>query len=48
MIGTRVLASNEDGLRCALGHGFVEAERRPPDGDTVPSIGLRLDGAPVP
>jgi kynurenine formamidase/predicted GNAT family acetyltransferase len=43
VIETCVLASNEDGLRFALGHGFVETERYLLDGDTIPYIDLRLE-----
>ena len=41
-IETVVLATNEDGLRFALRHGFVETDRYVLDGDTVPFIDLRL------
>ncbi|WP_175409677.1 GNAT family N-acetyltransferase [Streptomyces sp. TRM64462] len=41
-VETVVLASNEDGLRFALKHGFVEVERYLLDGDTIPWIDLRL------
>jgi GNAT superfamily N-acetyltransferase len=44
VIETCVLASNKDGLRFALGHGFVETERYLLDGDTIPYVDLRLDG----
>jgi GNAT superfamily N-acetyltransferase len=40
-IGTVVLASNEDGLRFALRHGFEEIERYVLPGETVPWIDLR-------
>jgi GNAT superfamily N-acetyltransferase len=39
---TVVLASNGDGLRFALAHGFTEVERYLLDGDTIPWIDLRL------
>ncbi|KUH38333.1 MULTISPECIES: GNAT family N-acetyltransferase [Streptomyces] len=39
---TAVPASNDDGLRFALGHGFTEVERYLLDGDTIPWIDLRL------
>ncbi|MGW0538327.1 GNAT family N-acetyltransferase [Streptomyces sp. NPDC003032] len=42
VIETVVLSSNEDGLRFALKHGFVETERYLPPGDAIPWIGLRL------
>ncbi|MGW0927096.1 N-acetyltransferase family protein [Streptomyces sp. NPDC002644] len=42
VIETVVLSSNEDGLRFALRHGFVEIDRYLLDGDTVPWIDLRL------
>ncbi|WP_149184491.1 GNAT family N-acetyltransferase [Streptomyces sp. TRM49041] len=42
VIETVVLSSNEDGLRFALKHGFVETERYLLPGDTVPWIDLRL------
>ncbi|WP_344395496.1 GNAT family N-acetyltransferase [Streptomyces vastus] len=42
VIETVVLASNEDGLRFAQKHGFVEFERYVLPGDTVPWITLRL------
>lgn len=41
-VETCVLSSNEDGLRFALKHGFVEIERYLLDGDTIPWIDLRL------
>ncbi|MEV6576598.1 GNAT family N-acetyltransferase [Streptomyces sp. NPDC051582] len=41
-IETIVLASNEDGLRFALSHGFTESDRYTLDGATVPHIHLRL------
>ncbi|MFE7763570.1 GNAT family N-acetyltransferase [Streptomyces sp. NPDC057438] len=47
VIETCVLASNEDGLRFALGRGFVETERYLLDGDTIPYIDLRLAEAPA-
>ncbi|MET9290931.1 GNAT family N-acetyltransferase [Streptomyces sp. NPDC003077] len=42
VIETVVLSSNEDGLRFALRHGFVETERYLLPGDTIPWIDLRL------
>ncbi|MEU7279455.1 GNAT family N-acetyltransferase [Streptomyces sp. NPDC045431] len=42
VVETCVLASNEDGLRFALKHGFVETERYLLPGDTIPWIDLRL------
>ncbi|MCX5213683.1 GNAT family N-acetyltransferase [Kitasatospora sp. NBC_00240] len=42
VIGTVVLASNPDGLRFALAHGFVEVERYLLPGDQVPYIDLLL------
>ncbi|OKJ62463.1 GNAT family N-acetyltransferase [Streptomyces sp. CB02261] len=42
VIETVVLSSNEDGLRFALKHGFVETERYLLPGDTTPWIDLRL------
>jgi predicted GNAT family N-acyltransferase len=41
-VETVVLESNEDGLRFALKHGFVEVERYLLPGDTIPWITLRL------
>lgn len=41
-VETIVLESNQDGLRFALAHGFVEFERYVLDGDTIAFIGLRL------
>ncbi|MGW7524718.1 N-acetyltransferase family protein [Streptomyces sp. NPDC054783] len=41
-IETVVLSSNEDGLRFARKHGFVEIERYLLPGDTIPWIDLRL------
>jgi GNAT superfamily N-acetyltransferase len=41
-IGTVVLSSNDDGLRFALRHGFVEVERYVLPGETIPWIDLRL------
>ncbi|MFF6878563.1 GNAT family N-acetyltransferase [Streptomyces sp. NPDC012474] len=41
-IETVVLATNEDGLRFARKHGFVEIERYVLPGDTVPYVDLRL------
>jgi GNAT superfamily N-acetyltransferase len=43
VIETCVLESNEDGLRFALKHGFVEVERYRLDGDTATWIDLRLN-----
>ncbi|MFE2877233.1 GNAT family N-acetyltransferase [Streptomyces roseus] len=40
-IETIVLASNEDGLRFALSHGFAESDRYTLDGATVPYVHLR-------
>lgn len=42
VIETVILSSNEDGLRFALKHGFVETERYLLPGDTIPWIDLRL------
>ncbi|MCM2417225.1 GNAT family N-acetyltransferase [Streptomyces sp. RKAG293] len=42
VIETIVLASNPDGLRFALAHGFVEFERYVLPGDTIAYITLRL------
>ncbi|MEV1316356.1 GNAT family N-acetyltransferase [Micromonospora arborensis] len=42
VIDTVVLASNDDGLRFARQHGFVEIERYVLPGDTVPFVDLRL------
>ncbi len=42
VIETIVLASNEDGLRFAVAHGFVEVERYLLPGDEVPFVTLRL------
>jgi predicted GNAT family N-acyltransferase len=42
VIETVVLSSNEDGLRFAQKHGFVEIERYLLPGDTIPWITLRL------
>jgi GNAT superfamily N-acetyltransferase len=42
VIETVVLASNEDGLRFARQHGFVETERYTLPGESVPWIDLRL------
>ncbi|MEU9983106.1 GNAT family N-acetyltransferase [Streptomyces sp. NPDC050856] len=42
VIETVVLSSNEDGLRFARKHGFVETERYLLPGDTIPWIGSRL------
>lgn len=43
VIETVVLASNEDGLRFAWRHGFVETDRYILPGDTIPFVDLRLD-----
>jgi GNAT superfamily N-acetyltransferase len=45
-IETHILATNEDGLRFAKSHGFVEVETYLLPGDTIPFIELRL--APQP
>ncbi|MFG2825919.1 GNAT family N-acetyltransferase [Streptomyces sp. NPDC048434] len=42
VIETVVLSSNEDGLRFARNHGFVEIERYLLPGDSIPWIDLRL------
>jgi len=42
VIETVVLSSNEDGLRFALRHGFVETERYLLPGENIPWIDLRL------
>ncbi|MEU6216518.1 GNAT family N-acetyltransferase [Streptomyces sp. NPDC047022] len=42
VIETVVLASNEDGLRFAAAHGFVEIDRYVLPGDTIAYIDLRL------
>ncbi|MGC0416506.1 N-acetyltransferase family protein [Embleya sp. AB8] len=42
VIETVVLASNEDGLRFAEAHGFVEIDRYVLPGDTIAYIDLRL------
>lgn len=42
VVETVVLASNEDGLRFAERHGFVEVERYVLPGDTIPFVTLRL------
>ena len=39
---THILASNEDGLRFAKAHGFVEVETYLLPGDTIPFVELRL------
>ncbi|MFD6974918.1 GNAT family N-acetyltransferase [Streptomyces sp. NPDC059979] len=41
-IETVVLSSNEDGLRFAQRHAFIETERYLLPGDTIPWIDLRL------
>lgn len=45
-IETHILATNEDGLRFAKSHGFVEVETYLLPGDTVPFIELRLEPQP--
>ncbi len=42
VVETVVLASNEEGLRFAERHGFVEIDRYTLDGDTTPFVDLRL------
>lgn len=42
VIETVVLSSNEDGLRFARKHGFVETERYLLPGDSIPWVDLRL------
>ncbi|TJZ57217.1 GNAT family N-acetyltransferase [Streptomyces piniterrae] len=42
VIETVVLSSNEDGLRFARKHGFVETDRYLLPGDSIPWIDLRL------
>lgn len=42
VVQTVVLESNDDGLRFAEKHGFVEIERYVLPGDTIPFIDLRL------
>lgn len=42
-IDTVILAVNEDGLRFARRHGFVETERYVLPGDTIAFVDLRLD-----
>lgn len=42
VIETVVLTSNEDGLRFALAHGFVEVDRYLLPGDSIPYADLRL------
>lgn len=42
VIETVVLSSNDDGLRFAQNHRFVETERYLLSGDTIPYIDLRL------
>nr|WSW64891.1 GNAT family N-acetyltransferase [Streptomyces sp. NBC_00995] len=42
VIETCVLESNPEGLRFALGRGFIETERYVLPGDSVPFIDLRL------
>jgi GNAT superfamily N-acetyltransferase len=45
VIETVVLASNEEGLRFAERHGFVEVDRYVLDGHTIPFVDLRLADA---
>lgn len=47
VIETCVLKSNPEGLRFALGLGFVETERYVLPGDSVPFIDLRLVRRPL-
>ncbi|MBB5980133.1 hypothetical protein [Kribbella solani] len=42
VVETHILASNEDGLRFAKAHGFVEVETYLLPGDSVPFVELRL------
>ncbi|MFD8571941.1 GNAT family N-acetyltransferase [Streptomyces sp. NPDC059639] len=42
VIETVILSSNQDGLRFALKHGFVETEQYLLPGETIPWIDLRL------
>ncbi|WP_433166993.1 GNAT family N-acetyltransferase [Kribbella sp. CA-247076] len=42
-IETHILATNEDGLRFAKAHGFIEVETYLLPGDTIPFIELRLE-----
>ena len=42
VIETVVLSSNEDGLRFARNHGFVETERYLLPGESIPWVDLRL------
>lgn len=44
VVETHMLASNEDGLRFAKAHGFVEVETYLLPGDSVPFVELRLAG----
>ena len=46
VIETVVLASNEEGLRFAERHGYVEIDRYVLDGHTIPFIDLRLADIP--
>jgi len=41
-VETHILATNEDGVRFAKAHGFVEVETYLLPGDTIPFIELRL------
>ena len=43
-VETVVLESNEDGLAFALARGFVEVERYPLPGATIPYVALELRG----
>jgi GNAT superfamily N-acetyltransferase len=45
-IVTVILASNDDGLRFARDHGFVEIDRYLLPGDSIPFIDLRLSREP--
>ncbi len=42
VIETVILASNDDGLRFARHHGFIEIDRYVLPGDTTPFVDLRL------
>jgi len=42
VVETVMLSSNEDGLRFALSHGFVETERYVLPGESIPWIDLQL------
>jgi GNAT superfamily N-acetyltransferase len=41
-VETHILTSNEDGVRFAKAHGFVEVETYLLPGDTIPFVELRL------